>query len=177
MCDELRIYVADLHAYNCGELRGGWIDVDGMTEVSEIWDEIKERKLLGRNGDEWNEYAIHDHEGFGNLYGEFMGLDKVIEIAKLKEEASDNSVPWEAVRLYCEDKGELRDISEIAEQYRGQYESFKDYAEELFDECYLADVPEFVQDFIDYEAYARSIQFDYTVFRIDCFKTYIFLTV
>jgi hypothetical protein len=39
--------------------------------------------------------------------------------------------------------------------YEGE---LKDAAEELFDECYLSDIPESVRNYIDYAAFARDCE-------------------
>ena len=38
MSHEIRIYVADLAAYNAGHLHGAWIDT--CDDVSDIWEQI-----------------------------------------------------------------------------------------------------------------------------------------
>ncbi|WP_319413866.1 antirestriction protein ArdA [uncultured Cohaesibacter sp.] len=162
---DLRIYIADLAAYNAGCLRGGWIDLDGVTSTDDVWDEIKRRRLLGRNGDEWNEYAIHDHEGFGSmLLGEYSGLDTAVNVAILKGEAEEDDIPWEAVIGYAENMGRWPDNTiDIRDRWVGEHNNFREYAEELFDDCYANEVPEFIQNYIDYDAYARDLAMDYLV--------------
>lgn len=47
--------------------------------------------------------------------------------------------------------------------YQGEWDSEKDYAEYLFDELYLHDVPDFLTYYIDYEGFSRDLfMFDYT---------------
>jgi len=40
--------------------------------------------------------------------------------------------------------------------------SFQEYSDDLFDECYLHDVPEHIQSYIDYEGFAKDLSFDYS---------------
>ena len=64
MTSEIRIYVADLAAYNSGVLHGVWIDA--TQEVDEIQAQIN--KLFKTSPVEYaEEFAIHDYEGFGSL--------------------------------------------------------------------------------------------------------------
>ncbi len=61
MCEEIRIYVACLAAYNNGKLHGAWIDAtqdidDIQEQVSQMLDESPEEDA--------EEYAIHDYEGY-----------------------------------------------------------------------------------------------------------------
>jgi antirestriction protein len=62
MSDEIRIYVADLTAYNNGKLHGVWINARG--DINDIWEQIKAMLATSPEGFA-EEYAIHDYEGFG----------------------------------------------------------------------------------------------------------------
>lgn len=47
--------------------------------------------------------------------------------------------------------------------YQGDWDSEKDYAEQLFDELYIHDVPDFLIHYINYEAFSRDMfMSDYT---------------
>ncbi len=62
MSNEIRIYVADLAAYNNGKLHGVWINACDDLEV--IQKQINE--MLESSPERFaEEYAIHDYEGFG----------------------------------------------------------------------------------------------------------------
>ncbi len=79
MSDEIRVYVADLAAYNNGKLHGVWInatdDLDDIQEqVNQMLDESPEQGA--------EEYALHDYEGFnGYGLGEYESIGSVHEIA------------------------------------------------------------------------------------------------
>jgi len=45
--------------------------------------------------------------------------------------------------------------------------NFKDYAEELFDDCFLYNAPENVRHYIDYDKFANDLEMDYTEVEID----------
>lgn len=62
MSNEIRIYVADLAAYNAGYLHGVWIDA--CDDVSDIREQIK-AMLAASPVEDSEEHAIHDDEGFG----------------------------------------------------------------------------------------------------------------
>ena len=73
MCNsELRIYVADLAAYNAGILHGVWIDA--TLELDVIQEQVN--TMLTASPEEGaEEYAIHDYEGFdGYNLSEYEGL-------------------------------------------------------------------------------------------------------
>lgn len=76
-------------------------------------------------------------------------------------------------RLDPDEREELAALKAIADDAEGcsdweygealiRYSYFKDYAEELFDDCYAGQIPENLRSYIDYEAFARDLKFDYT---------------
>ena len=81
---EPRIYVACLAAYNNGWLHGAWIDVEDDADAvrDAINAMLKASPVAGAE-----EYAIHDHEGFGGVeIAEYAGVDKVVRIATFLRE-------------------------------------------------------------------------------------------
>ncbi len=79
MCDEIRIYVADLAAYNNGKLHGVWINA--CDELDEIHRQVQAMLKDSPEADA-EEWAIHDYEGFGGYpLSEYQGLDSAHEIA------------------------------------------------------------------------------------------------
>ena len=78
MSEELRVYVADLAAYNNGYLHGVWIDA--TLELGEMQDQVSEMLKATPLDEESEEYAIHDYEGFGAYkVSEYEGLESVHE--------------------------------------------------------------------------------------------------
>lgn len=65
MCTEIRIYVADLAAYNNGKLHGVWINA--TDDLDAIREQVNQMLAASPEGFA-EEYAIHDHEGFGGVY-------------------------------------------------------------------------------------------------------------
>ena len=62
MSEEIRIYEADLAAYNNGKLHGVWINVSD--DLDGIHEQIN--AMLAESPEGFaEEYAIHDYEGFG----------------------------------------------------------------------------------------------------------------
>ena len=84
MANEIRIYVADLAAYNAGKLHGVWIDA--TQEIEDIQDQLN--KMLGASPEGFaEEYAIHDYEGFeGCELSEYTGIQAAHEKAVFIEE-------------------------------------------------------------------------------------------
>lgn len=77
--DTPRIYVACLAAYNNGRLHGRWIDADQSSD--DIYAEV-EAMLAASPEPHAEEWAIHDHEGFGaEDVDETESLERVSAIA------------------------------------------------------------------------------------------------
>ena len=147
------IYVANLGAYNAGHLVGKWLDLTTFEEVDDLQNEIdKIANSLGAGyGDEW---AIHDYSNMPSSLGENPDLEKVLEIAELIQEYSFNQINA-FLEIYS-----IEDLNYFEESYAGEWSSFQEYADNLFDECYLHDVPEHIQRYIDYEGFAKDLSYD-----------------
>lgn len=158
MSDEIRIYVADLAAYNSGYLRGVWIDA--TLDIADIQDEIN-KMLSGSPVSDAEEYAIHDYEGFdGYRLGEYEGIDTAHEIALFIEEYPEFGG---ALLNHCGDLAEARNAAESS--YCGCYSSVADYAQELTEQS--TQIPESLQFYIDYERMARDMEMSGDVFTIE----------
>ena len=84
MSEEIRIYVADLAAYNNGKLHGVWIDA--TQALDDIQEQINEL-LANSPEDDAEEYAIHDYEGLaGYSVSEYEGIERAQEVACFIEE-------------------------------------------------------------------------------------------
>ena len=158
MSEEIRIYVADLAAYNNGKLHGVWINA--TDELDEIQEQIN--IMLGSSPEGFaEEYAIHDYEGFnGYSVSEYEGMESVHDVACFIEE-------------YPEIGGELLDhFSDIEEarkaaeeNYSGCYKSLADYAEELTEDT--SKIPKHLEFYIDYERMGRDMEMSGDVFTIE----------
>lgn len=159
MCEEFRIYVADLAAYNNGKLHGVWIDA--TIEVDEIQEAVSE--MLKSSPEEMaEEWAIHDYEGFGRgSVSEYEGFESVHEKALFLEDHG----PLGAVVLdhWC---GRLEDATKaIEEGYNGEYESVEDYARSLTEET--SEVPKHLEFYIDYEKMGRDMELNGDIYTLE----------
>jgi len=172
--DTVRIYVASLSDYNNGVLHGVWIDA--TQEADGIHEEVQAMLLGSKHpnvqvecpdcdgmADEdckrcegtgevasAEEWAIHDYEGFhGVKIEESEDFETVSEIAQAIEEHGE---AFAAFMQYDD-----FDVERFQEAYCGKYDTEQDYAEELFDEIYLPEVPESVRYYIDYEKFSRDL--------------------
>jgi len=159
MSDEIRVYVADLAAYNNGKLHGVWInatdDMDDIQEqINQMLDESPEQGA--------EEYALHDYEGFnGYGLGEYESIGSVHEIALFIEE-----YPEIGGELLSHFGGSLDDAKKAAEEnYSGCYKSLAHYAEELTEDT--SEIPEHLQYYIDYERMGRDMELSGDIYTIE----------
>lgn len=159
MCEEIRIYVADLAAYNNGILHGVWINA--TDDVDDIQDQIN--KMLAESPEEFaEEYAIHDYEGFeGYPLGEYAGIQTAHDIACFIEEYPN--IGGELLSHFGGDIDEARQAME--DNYCGCYRSVADYAEELTEET--TQIPQNLAYYIDYEKMGRDMELGGDIFTIE----------
>lgn len=159
----IKIWVGCLHCYNDGRLVGEWFDaVDG--------DEVTLADVHGgtdrvRQGCE--ELWVFDHE-YIPVSGE-MSPQEAAEWGRVLSEIPDHKraalCAWVASGDYvAEGTGDLPSTSDFEERFVGEWESFRDYAEDLADEIgLLRDVPEEIARYFDWEAWTRDLAYDFTV--------------
>ncbi len=159
MSEEIRIYVADLAAYNNGILHGKWIDA--TLDVDDIQEQIN-KMLESSPIENAEEYAIHDFEGFGSYpLSEYEGINAAHEIACFIEE--HEKMAGELLSIF---NGDIEQASKaIEENYCGCHKSVADYAEELTDET--SEIPEHLARYIDYAAMAYDMEVGGDIFTIE----------
>lgn len=158
MPDEIRIYVADLDAYNNGHLHGVWIDA--TQELTDIWAEIK-TMLADSPVENAEEFAIHDHEGFqGASINEYECMDTVQCIARFINQYPDFGA--ELLNHYS-DIDEAREAAE--DNYIGVYTSIADYIQSYTEET--TEIPKHLQYYIDYERMGRDVEMSGDIFTIE----------
>lgn len=172
---EFRVYVACLSSYNNGILHGAWCDAVDADDLNENIQEILETSPM-HDAEEW---AIHDYEGFGTLHtklGENPNIEKLCKLGEALQGLSsrynlrydltysmDADILCEFISEFGLDIDDIDDVmSEFEDRFQGVYDTFEDYAEQLFDECWLHAVPDEVKNYIDYEKFARDLSYDYT---------------
>ena len=153
-----KIYVVCLPAYNNGILHGAW--VDAAQEAWALYDEVKE--MLGTSpivgAEEW---AIHDHEGFGGVrLEEHAGLDAVAELAAFITE--HGAVGAALLDYYSGAMKEAREA--MAERYYGPHASLADYVQELTEETTV--IPTTLRYYIDWQAMARDAEMSGDLFTL-----------
>lgn len=159
MSNEIRIYVADLAAYNNGKLHGVWINA--TDDLDDIWNQVNQ--MLAESPEDFaEEYAIHDYESFeGYALSEYEGLKTAHEIACFIEEYPDFG--GELLNNFGGDLEEAKAAAE--ENYCGCYKSLADFAEELTGET--TQISENLAYYIDYERMGRDMELSGDIFTIE----------
>lgn len=144
-----RIYVACLAAYNNGILHGAWIDANHGLDT--LWEAV--RTVLETSPIEHaEEFAIHDHEGFGSTgISEYESLDSVVAKAEFITEHGETG---QLVLDYV--SGDLNDAEDMIERYCGAVTSLADYAEEIISQTET--ITSWLEPYIDYAAIARDME-------------------
>ncbi|EJS0706444.1 antirestriction protein ArdA [Escherichia coli] len=147
------VYVGTWHKYNCGSIAGRWFDLTTFDDERDFFAACR-----ALHQDEVDpELMFQDYEGFpGNMASEFHINWAWVEGFRL---ARDEGCE-EAYRLWVEDTGET-DFDTFRDAWWGEADSEEAFAVEFAsDTGLLADVPETVALYFDYEAYARDLFLD-----------------
>ncbi len=157
-----RIYIACLASYNNGVLHGKWIDatsdedemaeeVAGLLRRSPYPNVMVEDPETGEEVPSAEEFAIHDHEGLGNI-GEYTPLSEIAALVEVLEENPD--LPPHIVLAYHHEYN-----ANPQDNYRGQYDSWADFAEQFEEETGgLEEIPDRFRYHIDWESVGREFE-------------------
>ena len=162
------VFIQSLADYNAGRIVGEWVDLTDKDE-NDLQNAIN--KVLSQSQEEIaEEWEFADYDGFYNLsLCSYTSIKTVIELAAAINEHG------EPYAIYADYVGlDYATIEGFEDSYRGEWESFKDYAIELFNECYLNEIPESMRFYIDYEAFASDLEMDYHHDRGSDGQTHIF---
>lgn len=156
-----RIYVASLADYNDGTLHGRWIDATmGVDHINEKVAAMLKTSPFARSefARQWGmtaeEWAIHDYQGFGSWrMSEWESFETVTMVAEMIEEHGEGPIG-----AYIADRGDVEDLEEgFEESWQGQWESTEDYVREFYESTgIMAEIPEWVRMYIDFNAIARD---------------------
>jgi antirestriction protein len=153
-----RIYVACLAAYNSGILHGTWIDA--AQETWTLWDEVSDMLIASpiAGAEEW---AIHDHEGFGGVpISTYAGLDTIAALASFVAEHGELGM---ALLEHCDgDVEEAR--ATLDDRYIGSHASLADYVQEVTEEGTA--IPASLRYYIDWRAMARDAEMSGDLFTV-----------
>ena len=143
-----RLYVGTYAKYNSGSIAGAWLDLEDYRDKEEFLTACAE--LHKDESDP--ELMFQDFEGFPkSYYNESSVSDDLWAWLELDE--SDR----ELLTVYTEHVRDDGTIEQARDAFAGKADSESDWAAQwLEDTGGLAGVPEHLQNYIDYEAYARD---------------------
>ena len=178
---EPKIWVASLVDYNNGELHGAWIDLDGKT-VTDIQEEIAtmleaspfaHSNFAKTHGLTAEEFAIHDHDGFGGVpVGEWTSIETIENMAAL---ICEHDLAGAAFLAHSDDYG--WENHDFANRYRGEWSSFQEFAQELFEDVNSDVVAAAANNdylTVNYGRFARDIASDYATVNTPTHSVHIF---
>lgn len=156
-CDgEPSVYVGTYHKYNCGSLRGLWIDLstfddydDFITFCQAIHADESDPELMAQDYENFpREYYT---EGFMSR-NDFDGIKEYCELCDRYGE--------DAIKDYLEFRD---DLSKFEESYMGEWDDEEDFARHIVSECYDIDrMLGNLSDYFDYKRYGRELfMYDY----------------
>lgn len=108
-------------------------------------------ELMGDN------YYDGDMYVFINEYGE----DNFVAYYEKYVECGE-SVNYDAVDAFIAEFG-ITELDNFEDAYNGEWSSFQSFAQSFFDEIYGCQIPEHLQCYIDYDAFAKDLAYDYTM--------------
>lgn len=161
------IYVASLADYNAGTLHGQWL---GAHQSPEQLHAATAAMLARSKQPDAEEWAIHDHQGFGTIrIGEYETFDTIAALAAGIDQHGNAFTAWAAAV-----GGSEADIDRFEAAYLGQWESLDDYAEHILDdlgyiEAITNAVPEHLRPYlkIDNAGLGRDLQLSGDIWTSD----------
>ena len=159
----LNLFVNTWGNYNENGADGGqWITLPmDPEELAEVLANIAE--AMGDRDPEW---AIHDYEWESEYeLGDVHEMDSITDWNNLCNEAYSLE-EWEAEEIAAAVEAYGYSFREAMErQQRGCFvfyagQDLEDVAEQIADECYLYNAPEFLARYFDYKAFAHDLSFD-----------------
>lgn len=141
-----RVYVACLADYNNGHLHGKWIGIESEEQIRKDINKILKTSPIP-DAEEW---AIHDHEGIGNI-SEYEGIDNLIAYADFIKEHGEMGLS--VLEHYNNDIDEATNALENF--YHGEYDSEEDFVIQFTEDTGM-EIPKHLAYYIDYEKMTRD---------------------
>ena len=157
-------------SYNeCNEraLGSKWLNLEDYSDWDEIVEELEKQGFELDGIDE--ELFIQDIEGIDSSGTNWDYVNPQTLFETLKEsEILDNSYKYEIFEAYVEVRS-FRCWEELVEKYGSSWDDdinlyknmdFKDLAYHMIHEVCCYEIPEWLENYVDYEAYGRDLSFD-----------------
>ena len=162
--------ITNLGKYNEGELVGEWVK---FPTTAEELKEVFKRIGIGQRddfGQPYEEWFITDYDcyvdGLYDKLGEYESLDELDYLAsKLDEMSNSEYAQFQAGMEMGDHCGSLQEIINLTEnldcyEIYPNIEDYDDLGRYYIEELEVMQVPEHLQNYIDYEAYGRDVAMD-----------------
>ena len=163
-------FITNLGKYNEGELVGEWVK---FPTTAEELKEVFKRIGIGQRddfGQPYEEWFITDYDcyvdGLYSKLGEYENLDELNYLAsKLDEMSESEYAQFQAGMEMGDHCGSLQEIINLTEnldcyEIYPHIEDYDDLGRYYIEELEVMQVPEHLQNYIDYEAYGRDVAMD-----------------
>ena len=163
-------FITNLGKYNEGELVGEWVK---FPTTAEEMKEVFKRIGIGQRddfGQPYEEWFITDYDcyvdGLYSKLGEYENLDELNYLASKLDEMSDSEyAQFQAGMEMGDHCGSLQEIINLTEnldcyEVYPNIEDYDDLGRYYIDELEVMQIPEHLQNYIDYEAYGRDVAMD-----------------
>ena len=163
-------FITNLGKYNEGELVGEWVK---FPTTAEEMKEVFKRIGIGQKddfGNPYEEWFITDYDcyvdGLYDKLGEYENLDELNYLASKLDEMSDSEyAQFQAGMEMGDHCGSLQEIINLTEnldcyEIYPDIEDYDDLGRYYIEELDAMQVPEHLQNYIDYEAYGRDVAMD-----------------
>lgn len=160
-------FITNLGKYNEGELVGEWVK---FPTTSEELQKVFERIGIGSKddfGNPYEEWFISDYDcyvdGLYEKLGEYENLDELNYLASKLDELDDHDYNhFQAAMQISDYTGSIKDVINLIDNldkyeiYPG-VESNADLGHYYIEELGMMEVPDYLAEYIDYEAYGRDV--------------------
>jgi len=160
-------FITNLGKYNEGERVGEWVK---FPTTSEELQKVFERIGIGSKddfGNPYEEWFISDYDcyvdGLYEKLGEYENLDELNYMASKLDELDDHDYNhFQAAMQISDYTGSIKDVINLIDNldkyeiYPG-VESNADLGHYYIEELGMMEVPDYLADYIDYEAYGRDV--------------------
>ena len=163
-------FITNLGKYNEGELVGEWVK---FPTTAEELKEVFKRIGIGQRddfGQPYEEWFITDYDcyvdGLYDKLGEYESLDELNYLAsKLDEMSNSEYAQFQAGMEMGDHCGSLQEIINLTEnldcyEVYPNIHDYDDLGRYYIEELEVMQVPEHLQNYIDYEAYGRDVAMD-----------------
>ena len=144
------VYVGTYGKYSEGSLDGEWVDITDFDTYEEFIDYCHQL----HSDEEESELMFQDFEGFPKSWYSESGMRKET-FYRIKEYAKLDDDKREAYELYLDNFDREGSVEDFEERYKGHFNSPEEFAADLYNQTY--DIPEYLEDFIDWSAVWRSL--------------------